>query len=194
MSSYKDSPVFVRDFIDKTIEKEGTHSNHKNDTGGETMFGITESVARGNGYKGYMKDLSLDIARDIYAAQYYFKPKLNLIAEESHLIAREMFDTGVNCGTSVPVRFLQRILNVFNNQGEYYSDIAVDGILGERTVDAYRKLCLVRGEDETEMVVYNTLNSMQTVYYLELSEKRDRNESFTWGWIVNRVNFIKQPF
>lgn len=194
MNSYKDSPVFVREFIDETISKEGDYSDHKDDLGGKTKFGIIESVARNNGYKGEMKDLPLSKAQDIYASEYYFKPNFHMVADESHLIAREMFDTGVNCGTRVPVKFLQRILNVFNNQETYYEDLIVDGLLGRKTIAAYQKLCNIRGEDEVETVVYNTLNSMQTVYYIELSEKREKNESFTWGWISNRVDYLNSVF
>lgn len=193
-TSYKDSPIFVRKFIDETISKEGNYSDHKDDLGGETMYGIIKSVARNNGYTGRMKDLTLEMARDIYASEYYFKPNLHMIAEESHLIAREMFDTGVNCGTRIPVKFLQRILNVFNNQEKYYKDLTVDGLLGRKTLAAYNKLCSVRGDDEVETVVYNTLNSMQTVHYIELSEKREKNESFTWGWISNRVDYLNSVF
>jgi len=194
VNNYKDSPIFVRKFIDETIFKEGEYSDHKNDSGGKTKFGIIESVARSNGYEGEMKDLPLSLAQDIYASEYYFKPNFHIISEESHLIAREMFDTGVNCGTRVPVKFLQRILNVFNNQGKYYEDLSVDGLLGRKTAHAYHKLCQIRGEDEVETVVYNTLNSMQTVHYIELSEKREKNESFTWGWISNRVDYLNSVF
>lgn len=36
----------------ETLGKEGGYSNHRDDPGGATTFGITEAVARHHGYKG----------------------------------------------------------------------------------------------------------------------------------------------
>ena len=41
---------------------EGGYSNNANDLGGKTMFGITEAVARENGYMSDMAKMPLNIA------------------------------------------------------------------------------------------------------------------------------------
>ena len=50
----------IDDMIERTIGHEGRYSNHADDTGGETMFGITKAVARSNGYGGPMGQLTRD--------------------------------------------------------------------------------------------------------------------------------------
>ena len=40
--------------IDGVIGREGGYSNHPADRGGPTRWGVTEAVARANGYRGDM--------------------------------------------------------------------------------------------------------------------------------------------
>lgn len=48
--------------------------NDPSDKGGETNYGITVATARANGYKGAMRDLPLQTAKDIYRNEYLVKP------------------------------------------------------------------------------------------------------------------------
>ena len=50
---------------------EGGYSNHPDDRGGKTMYGITEAVARDAGYDGDMRGLSLDFAKKVYKENYF---------------------------------------------------------------------------------------------------------------------------
>jgi len=193
-SNYQNCPLWVKDFIIHTISLEGDYSDHKDDVGGKTKYGIIERVARENGYSGEMSDLTKGFAQEIYASEYYYRPNFHLMEDCSEAITKELFDTGVNCGQRIPVKMLQRVLNALNLKESLYEDLVVDGLLGNKTVMAYKSLCDKRGELETERVVYNALNALQTVHYLEISEKREANESFTWGWISKRVNYLEQPF
>ena len=59
------------DAFEIIVGSEGGYSNDPNDPGGATRFGITEAVARANGYEGDMKDLPLDKAKSIYKAKYW---------------------------------------------------------------------------------------------------------------------------
>jgi lysozyme family protein len=54
--------------------REGGYSNNPNDSGGETMWGVTDRVARANGYAGPMKDMPREVAKNIYFASYVQKP------------------------------------------------------------------------------------------------------------------------
>ena len=52
--------------FEKLLKHEGGYSDHAADPGGKTRYGVTEAVAREVGYKGDMRDLSLDLAKRIY--------------------------------------------------------------------------------------------------------------------------------
>ena len=52
----------IDDLIDSLIDREGGYSNHPADRGGPTNYGITEAVARAQGYRGHMRDLPRDEA------------------------------------------------------------------------------------------------------------------------------------
>ncbi|MFH4268225.1 glycosyl hydrolase 108 family protein, partial [Acinetobacter baumannii] len=80
--------------------------------------GITEAVARVNGWKGPMRDLPLDLAKQIYKQQYWINPRFDQVNTLSPLIAEELLDTGVNCGVAFAKPLLQRALNLLNNQGK----------------------------------------------------------------------------
>jgi lysozyme family protein len=176
----------IETFIENVIGKEGGYSNHPNDTGGATRWGITEAVARANGYHGDMRTLPRDAAKEIYRNQYVVKPGFAKIAEISELIAEELVDTGVNMGPAVPAMMLQRALNALNNEGRDYGDIAVDGQAGPGTRAALRAYLGKRGR-LGEMVLLRALNCLQGERYIELAEKRQKNESFVFGWLRSRV-------
>lgn len=193
--AYKNSPSFVQGFIDTTIKHEGGYVNDPNDSGGETNYGITKAVADkfksswvDYAWNGNMKTMPLQFAQDVYAQEYFFSPRFNLVAEKSQLIAQELFDTGVNTGTSRPSKWLQQLLNVFNNQQSFYKDIAEDGKIGAGTCAALQSFLDKRGK-EGERVMYNALNIMQGSFYIDLATKREKDEKFVWGWINSRVDF-----
>ena len=52
---------------------EGGYSNRKDDLGGETMFGITKSTAKANGYAGDMRKLTEQQAIKIYKDAFWYK-------------------------------------------------------------------------------------------------------------------------
>ena len=75
---------------------EGGYSDDPDDRGGKTKFGITEATARRLGYKGDMKDLTLDQAKKLYYDHYWKCWNYDKIEDER--IATEMFDQAVNMG------------------------------------------------------------------------------------------------
>lgn len=172
--------------FEHTVGIEGRYSNNPNDSGGETMYGITVKVARANGYRGDMRNMPIGVAREIYFAQFWNLLKLEEVAGVSPKIAKELFDTAVNCGTGKAGRFLQRALNALNRRGKDYPDIEVDGNVGPMTIDALRSFFRVRGFD-AEVVLYRALNSQQGTHYIECAEISPKNEDFEFGWFLNRV-------
>jgi len=176
----------IEAMIDATIGKEGGYSNNPNDPGGETMFGITERVARANGYSGPMRALTREQAKAIYRSEYAIKPGFAAVAEISAAIGEELFDTGVNMGPPVPALWFQEWLNAFNVGGRLYRDIREDGNLGPATLTAFRAYLKARGAD-AEKVMLAGLNCCQGSRYLDLARSRAPNEDFVYGWMRGRV-------
>lgn len=177
----------VKSIIDCVVEREGGYSNNPNDAGGATCWGITEAVARQNGYAGDMKALPREFAHALYERRYVVGPGFAPIIRLSEKIAEEMVDSGVNMGPSIPSTWLQRILNGLNRQGKDYPDIAVDGKVGPSTIKALDCLLCARSY-EGELAVLRLLNCLQGARYLEITEARAANEEFLFGWLMNRVD------
>ncbi|MDA0108997.1 hypothetical protein OH456_12585 [Vibrio sp. La 4.2.2] len=176
----------IYEIIYEIMEKEGFRSNNKDDLGGDTTYGITEKTARNLGYKGLMNDLTPDIAKSLYLSEYVQRVRFDEIHEISAIIGEEVIDTGVNMGQSVAAKFLQRWLNVYNNKQAYYSDLTVDGHIGPATIRALTAFLSKRGH-EGEVVLWKSLNASQGARYLDISEAREKNETFVYGWMKNRV-------
>lgn len=172
--------------INEIIRIEGGYVNNKKDSGGATCWGITETVARANGYVGDMRNLPTAFAFSIYAKRYWYPLRLDDVELLSPLIAEELADTGVNCGISRAGEFFQRVLNVMNKEGTLYPDLVVDGKPGDKTIQAFKKFILYRGADG-EVVFNRALNSLQGAFYINLCEKRQKDEEFVYGWFKNRV-------
>lgn len=177
----------IIELINEVITVEGGYSNHPSDTGGETCWGITVEVARKYGYTGLMKNLPKTFAIDVYRQIYWVEPKFITVEKHSALIAAELFDTGVNMGTLTAGKLLQRCLNVFNARQKFYEDLKVDGKLGQKSIDALAAFLKARNKDG-ERVLLRALNCLQGAYYIELAERREKDEDFVYGWIRNRVN------
>lgn len=178
----------IASLIDGVIEREGGYVDHPDDLGGPTKYGITEETARRNGYTGRMQDLPRSKAVSIYMDEYVNRPGFYRIARHSEKVAEELIDTGINMGTTYPRLWLQQWLNALNKQGTLYPDILEDGKIGPATEAAFVAFRKARGSG-ADSVMLKGLNGSQTQRYLELSRTRGANESFTYGWLANRVGF-----
>ncbi len=172
--------------FEHTVRLEGGYSNHAADRGGATNYGITEAVARENGYKGPMKELTLATAKAIYQRRYWNPLHLDAIAELSKPVALKLFDIAVNMGTGTAAKFLQRTLNVLNRQQTDYPDMAVDGAIGPKTVSAFT-IFMNKRKQQGEVVLRKAFSSLQGARYIELAESREQNQAFVFGWLANRV-------
>ena len=182
--------VDIDGLIDRVIGAEGGYVNHPSDKGGPTRWGVTEQTARAYGFTGDMRALPRSAAVDIYRKRYWTEPGFAAVAEVLPALAEEMFDTGVNMGTSVPGKFLQRALNVLNKGASLYPDITVDGRIGPATVAALSGLVKRRGAAAAATVLLRLLNALQAVRYVEITEGRAANEDFLFGWVMNRVGAL----
>jgi len=172
--------------VDNTIGKEGRYVNNKDDAGGETIWGITIAVARENGYNGPMREMPRSVAVDIYVKKYLTKTGFISVLDVYPRVAEELFDSGVNLGVSWPAIWLQTALNAFNSKGEHYADVKVDGAFGPASLKALKAYKAKRGT-EGETVLLRALNAQQGARYLSITQAREANETFCYGWFLNRV-------
>lgn len=161
---------------------EGRYSNNPNDAGGETMYGMTAKLLRAHGYMGEVKDLPLAEAQRIAKIEFWDSQNLDRVVLVSYPIAEEMYDTKFNTGQC----YLQRCLNKFNRMGKLYPDIKEDGDIGDITI-ATLKLYMGKRGKSAETVLLKALNSLQGAYYFNITDRREVNEDFIFGWFDNRV-------
>ena len=106
----------------KLLGHEGRYSNNPDDPGGATMWGITERVARLAGYKGDMRDMTLQIAKAIARIEYWDRVRAD---DMPAALRYPLFDAAYNSGVRQSVIWLQRALGV-----------TPDGVIGQQTLKA----------------------------------------------------------
>lgn len=172
--------------VEAVIDREGDYVDHPADRGGATRWGISVAVARAHGYQGAMRSLPREEAAAIYRRTYWSRPGFAAVASRAPALAAALFDTGVNMGTAVAARFLQRALNALNRGASDYPDVAVDGAVGPRTMAALDGFLARRGP-RGETVLLKAIDALQGERYAALAERRPANEAFLYGWLANRI-------
>jgi lysozyme family protein len=105
---------------------EGGYSNHPEDPGGETMWGVTKVVAREDGYVGLMKDFPVYAAKSIYREKYWDAVQAEKLPPT---IRYAVFDAAVNSGPGTSIKWLQEAVGA-----------TPDGVLGPKTLAAINEL------------------------------------------------------
>lgn len=106
--------------VNLTLEKEGILSDHKDDAGGLTKYGISQAA-----YPGLdIANLSKEDAIKIYKRDYWDKAQC---LELPYPLDVMVFDTAVNHGVTKAVKILQESLG-----------LKADGIVGQQTRAAAR--------------------------------------------------------
>jgi len=181
------SDEYFNKIVEDIIAIEGEeYTNRPSDIGGPTKYGVTQAVARDDGYKGDMRLFPRWWAEKIYKQRYITGPWFDRVYVISEKVGMELIDTGVNMGTGVASIFFQRWLNVFNLRGVYYADLIVDGRIGNATLQSFQAYLRKRGA-EGERVMLAALNSLQAVRYLEIAGARASQEDNIYGWLRARV-------
>lgn len=164
--------------INNLIKREDGYVNDPDDSGKETNFGITIDTARAYGYGGEMINLPKSMAFDIYVARYWNTICGDALLDISPKICNEVFDTNVNIKYGEAARILQRSLKVLGKV-----PIDVDGFIGKETLYALRSYLAVRDEN----TLLKALNCLQGAFYISLTEAREKDKKFIYGWLKNRV-------
>lgn len=110
-----------------TLEFEGGFSNHTNDKGGRTNYGITQATLNryikshpGTRVPDKVDRMSVKDAEEIYRNDYWKFDKI-----ENQRVATKVFDMCVNMGTGTGIRLLQKAIGT-----------VPDGIIGPQTLQA----------------------------------------------------------
>jgi lysozyme family protein len=180
------SKANIDELIEDVIAREGGYVHHPADRGGATNWGITEAVARRQGYVGDMRHLSRSDAAAIYQRLYWLKPQFDKVAANAPALAAELFDTGINMGTGTATGFLQRALNALNRECRDYPDLNVDRVIGAATLSALSAFLERRGTGG-EAVLLKVVEALQGAHYINIAEARPAQEAFVYGWLANRI-------
>jgi lysozyme family protein len=153
---------------------EGGYSNHKNDRGGETNYGITRATFDDAKKLGIIsdsiksvKDITQDDAKKIYKEMYWNKINGDALPAD---LAIALFDTAVNMGVGASVKMLQKIIGV-----------PQDGVLGSETLAAINNY---NGD-----LVDTYLDAREAKYY-GIVERDSRQGVFLKGWL-SRVSSLR---
>ena len=171
--------------IEIIIESEGGYSDHPADRGGKTKYGITERVARENGYKGNMMTLLLPVAKEIYKKEYWDKIKGDSIIKNNAKIAYILMDIAVNMGVYRSSKIFQEALNLCKKKQELHiDDLVVDGKIGTKTITCLDKILEYDHTQNTE--IPKLLLFFQMKRYNKIVSKNPSQKVFLKGWL-NRV-------
>jgi lysozyme family protein len=202
--------------LDTTLDLEGGYVNDPVDPGGETNHGVTIATARESGYDGEMRELERDcdfpvrlpasIAETIEEAEleqletdsdgetkcaaqilyegYIERPGYVPFFVIDPWVAREVFDTAVNMGPRRPNRFFQRAVN-----RQCGTRLAVDGIIGPRTVKAWQDCRANLGVPVCRAMIRD-LDAQQEAEYHRLIRINPRLVRFRKGWLAHRIGNV----
>jgi len=195
-----------------TAALEGGWANHPLDRGGETYCGIArkfwpnwdgwkiidqlkepgDSVADIN--ETLSKNALLPFEVKTFYMINFWKP-LDLFQDYiSQGVANELYDTAVNQGVQTAGMYLQKAINLLNQNGLLYKDLKEDGNVGPVTLAAYQAIVLhyrsKYGQLAVDRVVVKALDGLQYERYKEICERDNSQEVFFFGWVLNRIGYV----
>jgi len=151
---------------------EGGLTNDKNDKGGRTDFGITQTEY--DLYRSSKKlptqtvsNISSAEVKDIYLNNYWLPSKCDQMGSKLSVV---MFDTSVNMGQGRSVKFLQEAIGA-----------KVDGVIGQETVAKMKTMDV--------NALANTYISTRKTFYQDIVKKDPTQQEFLGGWL-RRVQFV----
>lgn len=152
------------------LQVEGGYSNDKADKGGKTKYGIIETEARRHGYTGDMKDLTKNIAEDIYRKKYYLANNLDKIKDNR--VALSIADWTINSGSWGLKKAQRTVNNILGNI------LVEDGQLGDKSITAINSIA-----PDTFL---NEYHKLQRAFYQAIVDNNSSQKVFLKGWL-NRV-------
>ncbi len=152
------------------IQNEGGYVFDKNDSGGETKFGISK-----RSYPALnIKDLTLEDVKKIYYRDFWQKGKFEEIS--SDLVATQVFDFSVNLGIRASVIVLQRALRSVG------INVQEDGLMGPQTLFA--------ASNSEPRCLLAAIKSEAAGYYRQIAAKSPSQQKFLKGWLNRAYRVI----
>lgn len=149
--------------VNVVLKDEGGYVWDKNDSGGETNYGISK-----RSYPNVdIKNLTRDQAIAIYYKDFWCTGPYGGIA--SSALACKVFNTSVNAGQSRAIKLLQQAANA---QGAH---LTVDGVAGPKTIAAINAMYAP--------AVLASYREAQEAFYLAIIAKDPSQAKFKNGWI-----------
>lgn len=153
------------------LELEGFESNHPNDPGGETTWGIAKAFHPEMYVNG---PPTKQEAYDFYHREYYIKMRLAEL--DSGRVAFELLEASVLCGKATAVRFAQRAFNLIKLR--HMESLVLDGIIGPKTIHALNTM-----SRNYESAMYRAMNHFQAKHFENVG-----SEDFVRGWFERRLD------
>lgn len=207
---YESSESAFEKALSKTLDLEGVYSNDGNDTGGETVYGVSrnnfpswggwkivDQLKRLYGvntseFKAALRtnaDLS-EYVRTWYKQKFWNPFELDNITNFS--LAFEIFDQSVNLGQKQTTLLIQRACNALNYKNMFGADLNVDGIVGPNT---RRRLQEVGNDSRYTECLRRALDGLQVNHYISLglnTNGRSNYRKYMRGWLLNRIGEVKE--
>lgn len=171
--------------VEWVLEVEGLLSNHGEDPGGLTKFGVTQARWQefrrkhpdGQRLPASVKDITRGHAIALYEEGYWRGANCHKVAEVSEFVAIELFEAGVNVGIRTGQMFLQQALNLMRHPGT--NALLIDGIIGPATLERLREL-----SPQYDLNILTAQNGFQFQHYAGLIRQNpDRFLHFSRGWM-----------
>jgi len=160
--------------VHRTLDSEGVFSDDKLDRGGVTKYGITETTLRRTMPDVPIESLTKEQAIEIYKLWYWEQPGWYKINDCS--VAAVCFDAGVNHGTVVAGKFMQRALNTLSKQGQ--KPLLVDGWVGDKTLERMNEML----PNEADAIIC-AFNGERYAYYKAIVDADESQRRFIRGWM-----------
>lgn len=166
--------------LEQLLRREGGYVNHPNDKGGPTKYGITQAVlSEWLGHPASMdevKNLSVELAKEIYGDRYYRAPKIDTLPEA---LQPQLFDIAVNSGPKKSIRMLQEVLCMAG------FECAVDGVVGPGTRKKAQEAYAAMGH-----LLINAIAEYREHFYRQIVANNPSQAVFLKGWL-NRAREFK---
>ena len=174
--------------LSSVMGSEGGYADLQGDKGGETYKGIARNFHQDwqgwgiiDEYKikfpnNFKEHLVTDHILQNFVILFY-KQNYWDVFKGDHLpffVAEELLDQSINQGTGIlGGKRLQEALDLLNRNQKLFPDLKVDGIVGDKTLEAVKKV--------NERRLIKVLNGLQFMRYYNLDIKNPENEKFV-GW------------
>ena len=192
--------------VERVLKSEGVYSNDDNDTGGETVFGVSRNNfpkwkgwVTVDSYKSifspttaeFKTALTTDVNLQVAVTEWYksnFWDVFNLDEILDANVCYEIFDQAVNQGVGRATSNIQKVCNALNYQKQYGPDLVLDSKIGPATRERFQR---VANRIDNSEIFRRMVDSLQGAFYIDLGLRagtRSDYRKYMRGWFINRVN------